>query len=168
MKRSLWMMLVVASFCVCAMGCGRADTAAVETAIPAERAQFLLSAEPDGAVGVMKMLAMSADNEEIVVVGRVGGGMNPWVDGVAAFMLLENSITAGCDDECTEGCYCSADAYSDASTLVKICDATGQPLKIDARDLLGVKEKEVVVVKGRTQRGVSDVTVIASGVYIRR
>jgi hypothetical protein len=168
MKTLLPTMLVVASFCVCALGCGRADTAAAKPAIPAERAQFLLTAEPEGAVGVMKMLAMSADNEEIVVVGRVGGGMNPWVDGVAAFMLLENSITAGCDDECAEGCYCGAEAYTDASTLVKICDTTGRPLKIDARDLLGVKEKEIVVVKGRTQRGVNDVTVIASGVHIRR
>ncbi len=131
--------------------------------------RFLLSQEPEGALGVIKVLKVAQDQEPVVVVGRIGGGVDPWVPGLAAFLLLDHSITAGCNDVCPDGCSCSAHEYTDASTLIKFCDAAGKPLSVDTRELLGVKEKQIVVVEGQAKRDAAGtVSVIASGIYVRR
>ena len=51
--------------------------------------RYLLDAEPEGAAGVIKARKDTEDDAEIVVVGRIGGSENPWVEGQAAFTIVD-------------------------------------------------------------------------------
>ncbi|MCA9240597.1 MAG: hypothetical protein KDA37_10370, partial [Planctomycetales bacterium] len=80
MKRSCTMLvlLAVASSLV---GCGEANpTAKAPTPPSIDGSEFLLSEEPDGAVGVIAARESSEDGAPLVLVGRIGGASNPWVE----------------------------------------------------------------------------------------
>jgi hypothetical protein len=51
---------------------------------------------------------------------------------------------------------------------VKFVDANGKTIESDARQLLGLKELQSVVVKGKAQRDeAGNLTVLASGVFVQ-
>ena len=136
--------------------------------------KFLLTAEPEGANDVIKVREDAKDGEEVVVVGRIGGSENPWVDGRAAFSIVDGSLKA-CSDIPGDKCpvpwdYCCETPKLPSSTaLVKVVDDGGQIVKADARKLLQVKELSTVVVKGKAQRdGEGNLTVLASGIYVKQ
>lgn len=155
------------------VGCGASsvESAATNNAsltnIDGEK--YLLSIEPEGAIGVIRAREKASDNEELVVVGRIGGGVAPWIEGRAAFLLVDPSCGITADEACDEECNCHADELADATILVKVSDAQGRVLPVDARKLLSIKELEMVVVEGRAQRDQSgNLSILASGVYVRR
>ena len=45
--------------------------------------RYLLSAEPDGAQGVIETRAIAKDQDDVVIIGRIGGSTDPWVQGRA-------------------------------------------------------------------------------------
>ena len=53
---------------------------------------FLLTAEPEGATDVIKVREEAEDQDDVVIVGRIGGSENPWVDGRAAFSIVDSSL----------------------------------------------------------------------------
>ena len=54
-----------------------------------------------------------------------------------------------------------------AKTLVKFVDDEGQPIATDARELLGVKELQTVVIQGQAKKDDDgNVTILASAIYI--
>lgn len=63
---------------------------------------YLVASEPAGKLGVIEAREKSKDQEAIVVIGRIGGSENPWVDGRAAFSIvdasLQSCIDVGCED----------------------------------------------------------------------
>jgi hypothetical protein len=51
--------------------------------------------------------------------------------------------------------------------MIKVVDAAGGTVEQDARKLLGVKELQTVVVKGKAKRDeAGNLTVLATGVFI--
>lgn len=64
---------------------------------------FLLTAEPARATGVIQVRDEAADQDEVVVVGRIGGSENPWVAGLAAFSIVDPSIKS-CLECGSDGC----------------------------------------------------------------
>ena len=136
--------------------------------------KYLLSEEPSGAEGVIKVREASKNEEDVVIVGRIGGSENPWNEGRAAFSIVDNSLQACSDipgDECeTPWDYCCAtDKLPTSTVLVKVVDENGDLVKADARQLLKVQELSTVVVKGKAQRDdAGNLTVLASGVYVRK
>jgi len=151
-------------------GCGKTEPTAQATAV--HRGAFknyILSSEPDGAVGVVAAREKAEDKKPLVVVGRVGGGIKPWIEGRAAFVMVDAAAAFEADDQCPDGCNCHADELADATTLVKFLDEQGRTLEIDARELLGIKESQMVVVRGKAKRDQDgNLTVMADGLYIRR
>ena len=152
-----------------AAGCGRSEQAA-ETSpdVPAD-ASYLLTAEPQGAAGVAE--ARQADAEEVTVIGRVGGSPHPFVEGMAAFTIVDPKIPH-CAAE--EGCptpwdyCCTKNQLADNMALVKVIDSQGRPVASDARELLGIRGLSVVVVKGESQRdGEGNLTVLAEQIYVK-
>jgi hypothetical protein len=133
----------------------------------------MLAEEPDDAVGVIAARETAKDGDPIVVVGRIGGAKDPWIDGRAAFMLLDASIvvvadgTAGADGQiCMEDCCASQRA--DSTTLVKVVDENGKLLAVDARKLLGVSQDDVVVLRGTVSKDdAGNFIVLANGVHVR-
>jgi hypothetical protein len=144
------------------------------TSVSVHRSKYLLTEEPDGAIGVIEALESGADGQPIVVVGKIGGAPNPWIDGRAAFTLLDASKTVVadgaecCEDEiCMDDC-CAADRAA-CTTLVKVVDDTGKVLAVDARQLLEIGNDELVVVRGKVSKDAEgNFAVLADGVHIRR
>ena len=54
--------------------------------------KYLLSSEPDGATGVIKAREEAKDQGDVVIIGRIGGSENPWVEGRAAFSIVDPSL----------------------------------------------------------------------------
>lgn len=136
--------------------------------------QFLLSEEPDGAVGVIAARESAQDGAPLVLVGRVGGSVNPWIDGRAAFMLLDASMSVVAEGEdSAEGELCTGDCCATerlaCTTLVKVVDAGGQVVQVDSRKLLGLKESDMVVVEGTAKKDKSgNFSMLATRVFIRK
>ncbi len=131
----------------------------------------LLTTQPDGAQSVLDAREHAADDEEIVVVGRIGGTVKPWVDGMAAFTIVDESLRACSDipgDTCpTPWDYCCEADIGQKQTLVKFVDEQGKPLAIDARGLLGVTELDTVVIRGKARRDADgNLTLLASQMYV--
>jgi hypothetical protein len=94
-------------------GCGGSsttDATARATAAPIDGSKYLLADEPEDAVGVIEARESAQDGAAIVVVGRIGGAANPWIEGRAAFRLIDASmamVAEGEDNE--EGELCTGD-----------------------------------------------------------
>lgn len=138
-----------------------------------EGRQYRLDAEPSGAQDVIPVRADAADGEDVVVVGRIGGDVNPWVDGRAAFTIVDRSLQA-CSDIEGDACptpwdYCCAtDKLKTGKILVKFVDETGSVIPSDARELLGLGELDTVVIEGKVQKSDDGAAVIlASALYVR-
>jgi hypothetical protein len=165
---------VLAATVLAVAGCARSEPAPPATTDTAGgRSKQLLTTEPEGASSVLEMRETAQDWDEVVVVGRIGGSEHPWVDGRAAFSIVDLTLQACSDiegDECeTPWDYCcETDRLPQATALVKLTDDQGSLLATDARELLQVKELRTVVVRGKARRDdAGNVTIQATGLYVR-
>lgn len=132
----------------------------------------LLKDEPKGAVDVLALKKDAQDEQEIVVIGRIGGRKNPWIKGMAAFPIVDRSLTP-CNEREGDACkypwdYCCESNLPQATVLVKFVDENGKIIKHDPRTYFDVKELQTVVVKGKTQRDKSgNVSILASQIHVR-
>jgi hypothetical protein len=153
------------------VGCANSSSPTV-SGPSAEGAAYVLAAEPSSAKGVKEVKAGAKDTEDVTLFGRIGGDANPWIEGQAAFLIVDSSLEpCGADEGCpTPWDYCcAADSLPEAKAMVKIVDAGGNPVATDARKLLGLKELQTVVVQGKAKRDeAGNLTVLASGVFVRK
>ncbi|QEG35885.1 hypothetical protein [Bythopirellula goksoeyrii] len=160
------------------IGCGTSvdstATAIHATAVSIDGSKFLLTEEPEGAVGVIAAREEAEDGKPLVMVGRIGGSTNPWIEGRAAFTLLDASMSVVAEGEDSgEGELCTGDCCATerlaCTAMVKVVDAEGKLVSVDSRQLLGVKEADMVVVEGRAQKDESgNFVMLANRVFIRR
>lgn len=169
--RGLKVFSFVALSALLADGCSKVGTPE-STSGPANplATSILIQVKPEGAMQIVESREQSKHGDEIVVVGQVGGEEKPFVDGTAAFSLVDLSLPA-----CTEGCptpwdfCCDTDKLPTHKILVKIVDENGKTVATDARDLLGIKELSTLVVKGKAKRDdVGNLTVLATSVFVER
>jgi len=169
------LLLFVTAFVGCQRDSSSSMTKAPSASSPSVNGEnFLLTAEPDGAENVIKVREAAQDGDEVIIVGRIGGGDNPWIEGRAAFSIVDGSLQA-CSDISGDQCkkpwdYCCETPKLPTSTaLVKVVDDNGDLVKVDARELLEVKELSTVIVKGKANRDeAGNLTVLASGVYVKK
>ncbi|NQU20615.1 MAG: hypothetical protein HQ567_04980 [Candidatus Nealsonbacteria bacterium] len=173
--RCTWVLLAVVVMVVsgCNSGDNTTDADSGDTGKPsADGAKYLLAEEPADAQEVCEVRKTAADGDEVVVVGRIGGEKDPWVEGMAAFRIADTSLKA-CNeregDMCTEPWdFCCAPKLADNIMLVKVVDATNKIVSSGAKDLLGVKELQTVVIQGTAERDdVGNVTILAKGIHVR-
>lgn len=162
--------LVVALFAGGLAGCNSESTPP-STAQSTPTSAYLVSSEPRGAVAVGDARDSVKDDQEVVLVGRIGGSAEPFVNGVAAFTIVDSKVP-----HCTaeEGCptpwdyCCEQDQVKDNIAVVKVVDAQGKPVSQDARALLGVKELSTVVVHGKAKRDADgNLALLADQVYLK-
>jgi hypothetical protein len=138
----------------------------------AEGVKYLLTDEPTDAQPVISVRENAEHDDEVVIVGRIGGGANPWIEGLAAFSIVDQSLKA-CSDIPGDACktpwdYCCEPELSTGMALVKVVGSDGKPVRVDARELLAVKELSTVVVTGRAERDDSgNLTVLATGIFVQ-
>lgn len=153
-------------------GCGGDSSEPEAATTPAADATYLATVEPSGARDVIQARESAKDGDEVTVVGRIGGSVDPWIDGRAAFTIVDPSLKA-CSDIPGDGCptpwdYCCEASIGESSATVKVVDEKGDLVKADARELLNVKELDTVVVQGKAQRDeAGNLTVLAERVYVR-
>ena len=135
--------------------------------------QFLLSTAPGEELEVIAARESVSDGDDVVIVGRIGGGANPWIEDRAAFKIVDNSLKACSDipgDQCPipwDYC-CETDKLPTSTALVKVVDENGELVKADARKLLNVEELSTVIVQGKAQRDdAGNLTVLATGIYVK-
>lgn len=166
MKLCLNLTLIAVS--VFAVGCGSSEVTVNRSGVDAS---FLFDSEPAGAMPVGQARESAQDGDEVTLVGLIGGSTEPFVDGLAAFTIVDPKVNY-CPPE--EGCptpwdyCCTQDQVKVNIATVKIVDATGKPVAKSARELLGVKELSTVVVKGKAARDdQGNLTVAANQVFVR-
>lgn len=154
MKTQYWITacIIIAS----ALGCSDSATPPDSTSSTSEnRSQFLVDIEPADAIGVGAARQSAESGEQITLVGRIGGSHEPFVEGIAAFTIVDESVPYCSDDE---GCRkpwdycCKQDQVKVNIATIKVVDESGSPVSSDARQLLGVKELSMVVIQGQVTR----------------
>ena len=84
------------------VGCSVDKAPAVKKEAPQiNSAPYLLAAEPEDGLGVSAARKAVKDQDAVVVIGRIGGSLNPWVDNRVAFQIVDPSLPS-CSD-CKEG-----------------------------------------------------------------
>lgn len=111
------------------------------------------------------------NDQSVTLVGTIGGSSEPFVDGLAAFTIVDPKVPycaphEGCPtpwDYC-----CTQDQVKNNLATVKVVDESGSPVSGDARQILGVKELSTVVVQGKAKRDdQGNLTVSATKVFVR-
>lgn len=170
MKATIFSVLALLVF---AVGCSNSsvDQGANADLGNASNSKYVVTSEPAGAIPVGEARTATTDDDLVAVVGTIGGSSQPFVDGLAAFTIVDPKV-AYCAPE--EGCptpwdyCCTQNEVKDNIATVKIVDDAGNSVASDARQLLGVKELSTVVVKGKAQRDDSgNLTVAATEVFVR-
>lgn len=151
---------------------------ALDAQTSAARDRLLLMAEPAGAIGIIDAReSLTAEpakgaEQDLVVVGRIGGSKPVFSSSHASFFLVDPSAVAAHDhaDGCGENCpYCSKGADENAVAMIHCVDARGEPLKVSADRLLGLAAGQTAVIQGRAQLDESgNLVVMAEGIYVRR
>jgi hypothetical protein len=154
-----------------ALGCAPSAAPPAVTQSPATDSEYVVKSEPANAVGVGAAKESAKDDEDVVLVGRIGGSEKPFVDGVAAFTIVDPKVPH-CSKE--EGCEtpwdycCETNQVKSNIAMVKIVNDESKPVAKDARKLLGVKELNMVVVHGKAKRDAEgNLTVLAHEVYVK-
>lgn len=170
MKMMNWMVVgVLAVFA----GCSSSDVAQdSESAagVPGE-SKYVAMSEPAGAMPVGEAREAVENEQAVTLVGMIGGSSEPFVDGLAAFTIVDPKVPHCSPDE---GCptpwdyCCTQDQVKGNIATVKVVDESGSPVSGDARRLLGVKELSTVVVEGKAKRDEQgNLTVAATKVFVR-
>jgi hypothetical protein len=159
----------------------------------AQRTRLQLIEVPENAqqvLAVQKQLVAAKKNSnasttsEVVVVGQIGGMPNiwtdthpdfPWYAGQSSFFLVDTKIAAqfathakkhGGNHSCAF-CQSLAAKNAHAAAVVNLVDEQGEILRIDSRELLGLKENQTVVVRGTAKLLGGRLLVIdATGIHV--
>lgn len=134
---------------------------------------FFLSKEPEGAKSVEEAKESAKAGEKIVLRGRIGGSMSPFVKGRAVFTLM-GSVLKACSDNPDDHCktpwdYCceTADAIAKHSAMIQVVDGKGAPLRLELKGVNGLKELSEVVIQGTVKESQGKVLIInATGLYM--
>ena len=169
MSRSLLLAFAALIGSLASLGCGQRG-ANTHAGVSSGDARYLLSAEPAQAIGVVDFKEQAKSGDTVTVVGRIGGGVKPWIEGRSAFLLVDSGAPLPCaDDQCGPDCQHCAQEIAECTTVVKFVDDQGKTLAVDSRELLGIKEEDDVVVQGIAKRDeAGNVALVASGIYIKR
>jgi hypothetical protein len=144
----------------------------VGVATAAETNPYLLEKEPKNPRQVNTIRDEAKDGEDVIVTGRIGGRENPWIKDAAAFSIVDTSLKS-CDQNPDETCptpwdYCCEADVAKSTLMIKFTDEAGKLVKQDARELLGVKELQTVVIEGKVKRDKNNnVSLMASKIFVK-
>jgi hypothetical protein len=174
MTTRIWSLLGMSLAVAGLAGCGGApDTSRSSAADRSDSAaRYVADVEPSGAVPVGEARRSVSNADDAVIVGRIGGSAHPFVDGLAAFTIVDPKVPHCAADE---GCptpwdyCCTQDQVQDSIAMVKVVDDQDTVIAEDARQLLGVEPLDTLVVQGEAQRDEEgNLTLLADRVFVRR
>lgn len=170
------MILAASALALLSVGCSQAPTPGptpVSVSATSSDNPLLLKSEPSDAQTVITARKSAKDGEAVVVTGRIGGDVDPWIEGRAAFSIVDQTLVP-CNERQGDDCKtpwdycCDTDRLPTSRAAVKFVDDQGKTLPTDARQLLGVKELQTVVITGKAKRDeAGNLTVLATGLYVK-
>jgi hypothetical protein len=116
----------------------------------------------------------AAVGDDVVIRGRIGGRVEPFVEGRAIFMLADMRMPT-CTQRHGDGCptpwdYCCEpkDTLLANTATIQVADASGRPLRRGLKGVEGLVPTAEIVVNGKvSQRDNGHVMVVdASGIYV--
>jgi hypothetical protein len=132
---------------------------------------YLLKAKPADAKGAAEVRKSAKTGDQVVVTGIVGGRKTPFVDGVAAFTIVDEAAKKCTADECEtpwDFCCETPENLAAGSVTIEFRDQGGRPIKTPARGFHGLDNMKTVVVTGEAKRDeANNVVVVANGVFIQ-
>ncbi len=139
-------------------------------------AGLFLATEPAGAANVKDAKPGAKVGDKVTLVGRIGGSVEPFVDGRAIFTIVDPRIKAcreeSKDDTCeTPWDYCCEprEQLTASMATVRITGADGQPLKTGLKDAQGLKPLARVTVVGTVAEAEGgNLVVNASGLFVAK
>lgn len=164
--------------CLISIGCGSGNDSKTKSEGPAyDGSKFLAKSDITGATEVTEARESVKNSDDIIIVGRIGGSLDPWVAGRAAFSIVDRSLKS-CIDGTPEGESCSCqtpwdyccetDKLKDAMALVKFVENNGKVVDHDARKIFGIKELQTVTVQGTAERDdAGNLTILATKMYVQ-
>ena len=166
MRRRIYLLMAL---CVGLLGCGLSVPEPTGGGLVDTR--YVAMTEPAGALPVGLVRQSGVMDQTVTLEGVVGGTPYPFIEGLAAFTIVDPSVPF-CRP--AEGCptpwdYCCAqDQVRQNIATVKVVDDSGRPVTVDARELLGIKGLSSVVVQGDIQRDDhGNLTVVTNKVFVR-
>ncbi|MEZ6092147.1 MAG: hypothetical protein R3C05_29915 [Pirellulaceae bacterium] len=161
----------IVCFSLLTVGCGQTETATTQGKSVEIDTRYAATTEPADAVPVGDARINSEDGQDITLVGVIGGSSKPFVEGLAAFTVVDPKVPS-CAAE--EGCptpwdyCCTQDQVKENVATIKIVDDSGEPISKDAREFLNIKELSTVVVTGKAKRDdQGNLTVAANKVFVK-
>jgi hypothetical protein len=158
------------------------------------RSRLILSEQPKEAEQVLavqkSMVAelgkpSTPETREVVITGQIGGMPNiwpdmhpafPWYEKQASFFLTDSKVAGqfaahakqhgGKHHNCA---FCQALAVKNAHAIavVNMVDEKGEIIRMDSRELLGLKENQTITIRGKARiLGGSMLVVDAEGVFV--
>lgn len=128
----------------------------------------------------------ATEKSAVAMVGQIGGLSNPWeetqpeypfAEHQAVFFLADPQAIAEHEEaghvhapgeECAF-CAAHAEENSELLAVIRVVDDSGQVLPVDVRQILDLKARDTVVVRGEAQVLPGGMMVVeATGVYVRR
>jgi hypothetical protein len=165
---NIWLLVAMV---LSAVGCQSKDASEETAGSKPASSSYLASTEPVGAISVGEAREKTEDGQQVTLVGRIGGSSKPFIDGLAAFTIVDSKVPFCAPDE---GCptpwdyCCQTSAVKNNIATIKILSDAGKPVDKNAHDLLNVKELATVVVKGQAKRDdQGNLTVSTNQVFIR-
>ncbi|HBJ34243.1 MAG TPA: hypothetical protein DDZ51_05650 [Planctomycetaceae bacterium] len=161
------------SFTLLAVGCGPSEVETVKDEVGIQSdSQYLADVEPAGAMPVSEAREKVEDGQNVTLVGLIGGSTKPFVDGLAAFTIVDPKVPYCAADE---GCptpwdyCCQTAAVRDNIATIKVVDGAGKPVMGDAKKMLNVKELSTVVVQGKAKRDdQGNLAIAATKVFVKQ
>ena len=136
-------------------------------------AGLVVSEAPAGAKDVVALKKEAKVGDEVVVRGRVGGSVSPFVEGRASFQLIDTSLKACGESNPADTCrtpwdFCCEEPKEVAahSASVQVVGADGKPLRSALQGAGGLKPLSEVTVRGTVAKGSDTGTLIVNATAI--
>jgi len=178
-KKTLLALSILSSALALA-SCGKNETSQVNAPSPgqdsAASAQILLAEAPAALVSVGKARQEAQPGQEITLIGKVGGTLNPIAESYATFVLADQTVYF-CDEMPNDTCETPWDACcEDPAKLaanrasVVFLNEQGQPLPLDLSQTAQLQKLALVSVTGIVAPTSSPENLIvhANGLYHHR
>ena len=180
MRTLICLCFVVVTAGLLLVGCKEDSSSTAKTsnqqqaAAPADvlPAGFVLAQAPENASDVVG-LKRAKPGDEVVLRGRVGGRVEPFVGGRAAFQVVDlgqKSCKELEGDACkTPWDYCCDPEVSKKSASIQVVGADGKPLHTTLKGVAGMQPLSEVTIKGKVAQASESGPLIvnATGIYVK-
>ena len=133
---------------------------------------LLATSEPTDALSIRTLKSDDNIDKEVVVIGRIGGRVEPFVENRAMFMMadLELEMCTAEGDHCEtpwDACCETPENIIASAITVQVKDKNGNLIKEDLRALTGLKSLAKITVQGKVAEQSEQVVVLdAKSIFV--